>query len=245
MSSPSVSSLESTPSAVKRPILQVTDLRKVHRTSSHDLTVLQQVTLSLEEGETLAIVGPSGSGKTTLLGLCAGLDDATSGSVELGGQVIDSLNQDERAALRNRLVGFVFQSFQLIPTLTAIENVLVPLELRGESGKEAEAERLLTEVGLGDRLDHYPLQLSGGEQQRVALARAFIHRPKILFADEPTGNLDAGTSGPIVEMLFRLNREAGTALVLVTHDPALAAKAGRVVTMSAGKMISEEENDAV
>ncbi|MEM9236098.1 MAG: ABC transporter ATP-binding protein [Verrucomicrobiota bacterium] len=245
MSSPSTASLESAPSAVKRPLLQVSDLSKVHQTTSHELTVLKDVDLSLEEGDTLAIVGPSGSGKTTLLGLCAGLDEASAGSVELDGRKIESMDQDERAALRNQLVGFVFQSFQLIPTLTAIENVLVPLELRGESGKEIEkeAKRLLTEVGLGDRLDHYPLQLSGGEQQRVALARAFIHRPKILFADEPTGNLDAGTSGPIVEMLFRLNREAGTALVLVTHDPTLAAKARRVVTMSGGSIVSEEEND--
>ena len=191
----------------------------------------------------MAIVGPSGSGKTTLLGLCAGLDDSTAGSVLLDGFAIETLGQDERAALRNRLVGFVFQSFQLIPTLTAIENVLVPLELRGESGGQAEAEELLVEVGLGDRMDHYPLQLSGGEQQRVALARAFIHRPKILFADEPTGNLDSGTSEPIVEMLFRLNREAETALVLVTHDSRLAAKARRVVTMSGGSIVSEEENE--
>ncbi|MDB4789188.1 ABC transporter ATP-binding protein, partial [Akkermansiaceae bacterium] len=203
---------------------------------------LKDVNLSLEEGDTLAIVGPSGSGKTTLLGLCAGLDDATAGSVLMDGFAIETLDQDERAALRNRLVGFVFQSFQLIPTLTAIENVLVPLELRGESGGQAEAEELLVEVGLGDRMDHYPLQLSGGEQQRVALARAFIHRPKILFADEPTGNLDSGTSEPIVEMLFRLNREAETALVLVTHDSRLAAKARRVVTMSGGSIVSEEEN---
>ncbi|MEM1085300.1 MAG: ABC transporter ATP-binding protein [Verrucomicrobiota bacterium] len=245
MSSPSTASLESAPSAVKRPLLQASGLSKAHQTTSHELTVLKDVDLSLEEGDTLAIVGPSGSGKTTLLGLCAGLDEASAGSVELDGRKIESMDQDERAALRNQLVGFVFQSFQLIPTLTAIENVLVPLELRGESGKEIEkeAKRLLTEVGLGDRLDHYPLQLSGGEQQRVALARAFIHRPKILFADEPTGNLDAGTSGPIVEMLFRLNREAGTALVLVTHDPTLAAKARRVVTMSGGSIVSEEEND--
>ncbi len=230
-------------SAVKSPILQVSGLRKVHQTASQDLTVLKDVSLSLDEGDTLAIVGPSGSGKTTLLGLCAGLDDATSGSVQLDGMAVETLNQDERAALRNRLVGFVFQSFQLIPTLTAVENVLVPLELRGESGKQSEAERLLNEVGLGDRMDHYPLQLSGGEQQRVALARAFIHRPKILFADEPTGNLDSGTSGPIVEMLLRLNREAGTALVLVTHDPALAAKARRVVTMSGGTIVSEEVHE--
>jgi putative ABC transport system ATP-binding protein len=221
-------------------LLEIMDLKKVHRTASHELTVLRDVSLKIHEGDTCAIIGPSGSGKTTLLGLCAGLDDATSGSVKLDGQALEDLGQDARAALRNRLVGFVFQSFQLIPTLTAIENVLVPLELRGEKGRQKEAADLLREVGLGDRLDHYPLQLSGGEQQRVALARAFIHRPKILFADEPTGNLDAETSGPIVEMLFRLNREAGTALVLVTHDPALAAKAGRVVKMSGGTIIAEE-----
>ena len=240
MSSPA--SLGSAPDAVKRPLLEIRGLRKVHRTASHELTVLHDVSLTLEESDTLAIIGPSGSGKTTLLGLCAGLDDATSGSVKLDGQAFEDLGQDARAALRNRLVGFVFQSFQLIPTLTAIENVLVPLELRGESGREKEAEDLLRQVGLGDRLDHYPLQLSGGEQQRVALARAFIHRPKILFADEPTGNLDAETAGPIVDMLFRLNRDAGTALVLVTHDPVLAAKARRVVKMSGGAIVSEEEH---
>lgn len=217
----------------------------MHKTAEHELTVLKDVSLSLDAGDTLAIVGPSGSGKTTLLGLCAGLDDASAGSVELDGRAIEAMNQDQRAALRNRLVGFVFQSFQLIPTLTAIENVLVPLELRGETGRQKEAEDLLREVGLGDRMDHYPLQLSGGEQQRVALARAFIHRPKILFADEPTGNLDSATSEPIVEMLFRLNREAGTALVLVTHDPSLAAKARRVVTMNGGKIIAEEVNGNV
>ncbi|PAW68583.1 MAG: ABC transporter [Verrucomicrobiia bacterium Tous-C4TDCM] len=242
MSSASPASLEPAPRAVKRTLLEVRDLKKVHRTASHELTVLRDVSLTLDEGDTMAIIGPSGSGKTTLLGLCAGLDDATSGSVILDGQAMESLSQDARAALRNRLVGFVFQSFQLIPTLTAIENVLVPLELRGERGREKEAEALLKEVGLGDRLDHYPLQLSGGEQQRVALARAFIHRPKILFADEPTGNLDAETSAPIVEMLFRLNRDAGTALVLVTHDPALAVKARRVVKMSGGTVVGEEEN---
>ena len=243
MISPSVSKLGPPSSAVKPPILKVSNLRKIHQTTSQELTVLKDVNLSLEEGDTLAIVGPSGSGKTTLLGLCAGLDDATVGSIVLDGLAIETLDQDERAALRNRLVGFVFQSFQLIPTLTAIENVLVPLELRGESGKQDEAEKLLVEVGLGDRMDHYPLQLSGGEQQRVALARAFIHRPKILFADEPTGNLDSGTSEPIVEMLFRLNREAETALVLVTHDTKLAAKARRIVTMSGGSIVSEEENE--
>jgi len=177
-----------------------------------------------------------------LLGLCAGLDDATSGSMKLDGQALEDLSQDARAALRNRLVGFVFQNFQLISTLTAVENVLVPLELRRETGRQKDAEALLREVGLGDPPGPYPAQLSGGEQQRVALARAFIHRPKILLADEPTGNLDAATSGPIVEMLLRLNREAGTALVLVTHDPALAAKARRVIKMSGGAIISEEAN---
>jgi putative ABC transport system ATP-binding protein len=230
------------PGAVKLPILEIRGLKKTHRTAAGDLTVLEGVDLVLHEGETCAIIGPSGSGKTTLLGLCAGLDDATAGSVKLDGQMLESLGQDARAALRNRSVGFVFQNFQLIPTLTALENVLVPLELRGESGGRHQAEELLGQVGLAKRLHHYPLQLSGGEQQRVALARAFIHRPKILFADEPTGNLDAGTSGPIVEMLFRLNREAGTALVLVTHDPTLAARAGRVVKMSGGKVISDAQH---
>jgi putative ABC transport system ATP-binding protein len=227
---------------VKRPILEIHGLTKVHHTARHELTVLSDIHLTLEAGDTLAITGPSGSGKTTLIGLCAGLDDATSGSTKLDGHALEDLSQDARAALRNRLVGFVFQNFQLIPTLTAVENVLIPLELRGESGHQRDAESLLREVGLGDRLDHYPAQLSGGEQQRVALARAFIHRPKILLADEPTGNLDAATSGPIVDMLFRLNREAGTALVLVTHDPGLAAKARRVIKMNGGTITSEEVN---
>ena len=232
-----------TPEAVKPPILEIRDLRKTYRSGGHELTVLRDIRLTLQPGDTCAIIGPSGSGKTTLLGLCAGLDNATAGSVLLDGQALETLDQDARAALRNRLVGFVFQNFQLIPTLTAIENVLVPLELRGEIGRQRDAAEILAEVGLADRLDHYPLQLSGGEQQRVALARAFIHRPKILFADEPTGNLDAETSGPIVEMLFRLNREAGTALVLVTHDPGLAARARRVVKMRAGTIVAEETND--
>ncbi len=238
----SAGSVEAAADPVKpRPILEVRDLRKTYRSADRELTVLRDIRLVLAPGDTCAIIGPSGSGKTTLLGLCAGLDDATSGSILLDGQPLETLDQDARAALRNRLVGFVFQNFQLIPTLTALENVLVPLELRGERGRESEAAALLAQVGLGDRLGHGPLQLSGGEQQRVALARAFIHRPKILFADEPTGNLDAETSGPIVEMLFKLNREAGTALVLVTHDPALAARARRVVTMRGGAIVSEEE----
>jgi putative ABC transport system ATP-binding protein len=237
-------SVERPADPVKRPILEIRDLQRIYRSAGHELTVLRDINLSLYAGDTCAIIGPSGSGKTTLLGLCAGLDDATSGSVRLDGQPLESLDQDARAALRNRLVGFVFQNFQLIPTLTAIENVLVPLELRGEVGRQKEAADILAQVGLAERLDHYPLQLSGGEQQRVALARAFIHRPKILFADEPTGNLDAETSGPIVEMLFRLNREAGTALVLVTHDPGLAARAQRVVKMRAGTIVAEEDHGA-
>jgi putative ABC transport system ATP-binding protein len=237
-------SVERTTAAVKLPILEVRSLRKTYRSADQELTVLRDIHLTLNAGETCAIIGPSGSGKTTLLGLCAGLDDATAGSVRLDGQALETLDQDARAALRNRLVGFVFQNFQLIPTLTALENVLVPLELRGEIGRQKEAADLLAQVGLADRRGHYPLQLSGGEQQRVALARAFIHRPKILFADEPTGNLDAVTSGPIVEMLFRLNRDAGTALVLVTHDPGLAARAGRLVRMQGGAIISQETQDA-
>ena len=228
----------------RQPIIEIRDLRKTYRSGGHELTVLRDINLTLFAGDTCAIVGPSGSGKTTLLGLCAGLDDATAGSVRLEGQPLEALDQDARAALRNRLVGFVFQNFQLIPTLTAIENVLVPLELRGESGRRKDAAEILAQVGLADRLDHYPLQLSGGEQQRVALARAFIHRPKILFADEPTGNLDAETSEPIVEMLFKLNREAGTALMLITHDPGLAARARRVVKMRGGTIVAEEEHGA-
>lgn len=227
------------------PVLEVRGLRKTYGSGDRELTVLKDIDLQLAAGDTCAIIGPSGSGKTTLLGLCAGLDDASAGSVLLDGQAVEALSQDARAALRNRLVGFVFQNFQLIPTLTALENVLVPLELRGETGRRKDAEAILGDVGLSKRLGHYPLQLSGGEQQRVALARAFIHRPKILFADEPTGNLDAETSAPIVDMLFRLNREAGTALVLVTHDPGLAAKARRVIKMGAGTIISEEENGAL
>ena len=221
-------------------VLEVRNLVKTYTEAGSALTVLSDIQLRVLAGETCAIVGPSGSGKTTLLGLCAGLDDATSGSVLLDGEALEDLPQDGRSALRGRCVGFVFQNFQLIPTLTALENVLVPLELRGESGGGPMAEALLRRVGLGERMRHYPSQLSGGEQQRVALARAFVRPPKILFADEPTGNLDAATSAPVVEMLFALNRESGTALVLVTHDPVLAARAGRIISMRAGKIVSEE-----
>jgi putative ABC transport system ATP-binding protein len=188
-------------------------------------------------GERFAIVGPSGSGKTTLLGLCAGLDRASTGSVALNGVSLDDKNEDERAAIRNRYVGFVFQNFQLIPTLTALENVMVPLELRGERNAARQAKNWLEKVGLADRGHHYPTQLSGGEQQRVALARAFSNEPKILFADEPTGNLDAETGQKVEKLLFDLNRDAGTTLILVTHDLDLAAKTGRILRLKGGKVI--------
>jgi len=218
-------------------MLEVHDLTRVHQTAAGPLTVLADVGFALGEGESCAITGPSGSGKTTLLGLCAGLDLPTSGRVILGGKEITLLNEDERARLRNALVGFVFQNFQLLPTLTALENVLIPLELRGEKPDRSQGRQLLEKVGLGDRLGHFPVQLSGGEQQRVALARAFIHRPAVLFADEPTGNLDADSRMVVEEMLFALNREAGTTLVIVTHDATLAAKASRQLPLAGGRMV--------
>lgn len=221
-------------------ILQVDRVRKTYRSGSHSLTVLRELSFSLEEGATCSIVGPSGSGKTTLLGLCAGLDEPSSGSVKIAGRDLGPMSEDRRAAVRNELVGFVFQNFQLIPTLTALENVMVPLELRGRPGARKPAIELLERVGLGGRLQHYPVQLSGGEQQRVALARAFINRPRILFADEPTGNLDAGTSERVIEILFELNREAGTALVLVTHDYDLARLTDRIIRLKSGAMVEEE-----
>ena len=205
--------------------------------SKRVLTVLDNVTFSVEAGATLAIVGPSGSGKTTLLGLCAGLDRASSGSVALQQTRLEALNEDQLAAVRNKYVGFIFQNFQLMPTLTALENVMVPLELRGEKKVRPRAVDLLDKVGLADRSDHYPTQLSGGEQQRVSIARAFSNRPSILFADEPTGNLDAETSGKIVSLLFDLNKEAGTTLMLVTHDPDLAARTQRIIQLKGGKVV--------
>ena len=224
---------------VTEPILEVRNLSKAHPTSEGgSLTVLDQVDLRLLPGETCAIVGPSGSGKTTLLGLCAGLDQPTGGVVRLAGQDLGSLDEDGRARVRNQYVGFVFQNFQLLPTFTALENVLVPAELQGASGGEARARELLGWVGLAERLHHYPAQLSGGEQQRVALARAFINQPRILFADEPTGNLDPATAVKITDLLFELNARAGTALVLVTHDRELAARTGSVLCLRGGRPVS-------
>ncbi|MFK7923186.1 MAG: ABC transporter ATP-binding protein, partial [Bacteroidia bacterium] len=190
-------------------------------------------------GTTNAIVGPSGSGKTTLLGLCAGLDRASTGSVKLCGVSLDNLSEDQRAAVRNQYVGFIFQSFQLLPTLTALENIMVPLELRGEKGAKATAQALLERVGLTERQHHYPTQLSGGEQQRISLARAFANRPKILFADEPTGNLDEETSQKVEALLFDLNKEAGTTLVVVTHDPELAEKTQRIIRLKGGLVVED------
>lgn len=225
-------------------ILDVTDLTQQFKSGNHDLTVLDHVSFSIDEGTTCSIVGPSGSGKTTLLGLCAGLDRPTAGNVTLNNISLGPLSEDERAQVRNQYVGFVFQTFQLVPTLTALENVMVPLELRGMRTEEVQhdAKELLTEVGLGDRLHHYPSQLSGGEQQRVAIARAFINKPKILFADEPTGNLDAETGQTIEQLLFDLNKSSGTTLILVTHDLSLAEQCERIIYLKSGAIHKEEHN---
>lgn len=221
-------------------ILDVRGLTKRYPNADGTLTVLDDVSFSLPAASTCAIVGPSGSGKTTLIGLCAGLDLPTSGEVHLDGVQLGALDEDGRARLRGEVVGFVFQIFQLIPTLTALENVMVPLELRGQSGVRPQAAALLDRVGLGGRLSHYPAQLSGGEQQRVGLARAFINRPKILFADEPTGNLDAETGRVVIDSLFALNAEAGTTLVLVTHDLDLAKRARNIIRLKGGKIVARE-----
>lgn len=203
------------------------------------LTILDDVNLRLAAGETVAIVGASGAGKSTLLGLLAGLDTPTRGSVQLAGEPLSALDEDGRAAVRAARVGFVFQSFHLVPALTALENVMLPLELRGDRGARAAAAEALARVGLAPRASHYPRQLSGGEQQRVALARAFVTRPQVLFADEPTGNLDAATGQKVVDLLFELNRAAGTTLVLVTHDRALAARCGRIIELAAGRLLAD------
>ncbi len=228
------------PFSASSAILSVDQLTKTYKSGERFLTVVKDVSFSVDEGSTCAIVGPSGSGKTTLLGLCAGLDRPTSGSVTLNGIELGSLSEDDLSEVRNQYVGFVFQTFQLIPTLTALENVMVPLELRGQSQIRDHAAGLLKQVGLADRLTHYPAQLSGGEQQRVALARAFINRPKILFADEPTGNLDAETSERIVHLLFELNEAFGTTLIVVTHDFDLASRTRRILKLRAGAVVSDE-----
>ena len=222
-------------------ILNVRNLEKSYSSGSKRLTVLHDISFEIEERETFSIVGPSGSGKTTLLGLCAGLDRPDSGSIELCGTQIKDLSEDERAILRNQQVGFVFQDFQLLPTLTALENVAVPLELQGAKDASKVGKELLEKVGLGGRFDHYPSQLSGGEQQRVAVARAFSNRPSILFADEPTGNLDAETGEKVIQLLFDLNKEAGTTLVIVTHDLDLAQMTQRILRLKGGKIIEAHE----
>ena len=221
-------------------ILNIQNLSKTYQSAGRELTVLNNINFSVEAGSTMAIVGPSGSGKTTLLGLAAGLDRSTTGSVELNNIKLDQLNEDQRAAIRNQHVGFIFQSFQLLPTLTALENIMVPLELRREKNIKPRAVDLLNKVGLGNRGHHYPAQLSGGEQQRVSMARAFINKPQILFTDEPTGNLDAETSRGIIELIFNLNKEAGTTLIMVTHDLDLANKTGRIIKLKGGKIVSDE-----
>jgi putative ABC transport system ATP-binding protein len=222
------------------PILRAAGLTKVVTSGDAPLTILDQVSFDIEPGAAVAITGASGSGKTTLLGLLAGLDRPTAGDVWLDGHALSDLDEDARAALRQRLLGFVFQSFQLLPALTALENVMLPLELAGAAAAAATARAWLDRVGLGKRTTHYPKQLSGGEQQRVAIARAFAGEPKLLMADEPTGNLDGATGVEIAELMFRLNREHGTTLVLVTHEATLAARCGRRLALASGRVIADE-----
>tara|TARA_R110002074_G_scaffold170005_2_gene331899 strand:- start:36333 stop:37007 length:675 start_codon:yes stop_codon:yes gene_type:complete len=217
-------------------IIEANNLGKTVPIADGDLSILSSVDLTINRGESIAIVGASGSGKSTLLGLLAGLDSPTDGTVKLNGNELTAMDEDGRAELRNELVGFVFQSFQLLPRLTALENVMLPLELRGDKQAKQAATALLQRVGLGDRLSHTPMKLSGGEQQRVALARAFVTEPAILFADEPTGNLDSKTGEQIIELLFELNQEKHTTLVLVTHDKVLAARCQRTVSLDAGRI---------
>ena len=221
-------------------VLQAEGLTKVYTSAERELTVLDQVSFVVEQGTSLSIIGPSGSGKTTLLGLCAGLDVPTKGTISLMNFKLNAMDEDDRAYMRNQFVGFVFQNFQLLSTLTALENVMVPLELRGERNVAAKARELLGRVGLGDRLNHYPSQLSGGEQQRVAMARAFITSPKILFADEPTGNLDEENASHITDLLFGMNREEKTTLILVTHNLELAQRTERIIQMKGGKVVGDK-----
>ena len=235
-----VNSSSNAPNGPRPVILEAQQLTKTYPSTAGPLTVVKDISFAIAAGSTCAIVGPSGSGKTTLLGLCAGLEHPTSGRVRLDGIDLGALDEDGRARIRNEKIGFVFQSFQLIPTLTALENVMTPMELRGQRNAAARARPLLDQVGLGARLSHYPLQLSGGEQQRVGLARAFINQPRILFADEPTGNLDAETGALVIESLFALNAAHGTTLVIVTHDTELAGRAQRVIRLKGGAIVSDE-----
>ncbi|WP_323028368.1 ABC transporter ATP-binding protein [Gelidibacter japonicus] len=221
-------------------ILKITGLEKTYTSGNKQLTVLHDISFEVEQGQTFSIVGPSGSGKTTLLGLCAGLDQPNAGRVELCGQDLNDLNEDQRAQLRNKEVGFIFQNFQLLPTLTALENVSVPLELQGNKDAVKKSKVLLEKVGLGDRVHHYPSQLSGGEQQRVALARAFANAPSILFADEPTGNLDDDTGEKVIKLLFDLNKENGTTLVIITHDLELANRTQQILRLKGGKIVTNQ-----
>jgi putative ABC transport system ATP-binding protein len=233
------------PASLPPPIIAVEHLGKQVTTSDGVLVIVNNAHFSVDAGEAVAVVGASGSGKSTLLGLMAGLDTPTSGKVRINGEDLFALDEDGRAKLRGRLVGFVFQSFQLLPSLTALENVMLPLELAGVAEAEARARSILGRVGLAERVKHYPKQLSGGEQQRVAIARAFVTEPKLLFADEPTGNLDAKTGRAMIDLLFELNRERGTTLILVTHDLHLAARCGRRLTIDAGVISSEEHQSAM
>jgi len=219
-------------------VLSARGIGKTVKSGVNDLVILREIDLAVTHGEAIAVVGASGSGKSTLLAILAGLDTPTSGAVELDGRDLFSMDEDARAELRGRNVGFVFQSFQLLPSLTALENVMLPLELSGQDPAEELARQMLVRVGLGERLHHYPKHLSGGEQQRVALARAFVVRPKLLLADEPTGSLDADSGAEVIRLLFEMNREYGTTLVMVTHDESLAARCGRVVRLAAGRIVA-------
>ena len=224
---------------VGESIIRVAGVGKTVPNGATGLTILQDISFSVGSGESVAIVGVSGSGKSTLLGLLAGLDTPSEGRIAIDGHDLFALDEDGRAALRARMVGFVFQSFQLLPAMNALENVMLPLELAGERDARAAATRMLERVGLGERLGHYPKQLSGGEQQRVAIARAFVTGPALLLADEPTGNLDAATGSQVIDLMFELNRERGTTLLLVTHDEALSARCDRVLRLAAGQLVKE------
>ena len=228
---------------MKKTILSVEHLNKLFKSGDRAVAILHDISFALEEGSACAIVGPSGSGKTTLIAICAGLERPTEGAVLLNGTAMHSATEEELSRVRNQFVGFVFQNFQLLPSLTALENVMVPAEIRGENHARSRAEDLLRQVGLGARKDHYPIQLSGGEQQRVAIARAFMNHPRILFADEPTGNLDNDTAREIVRLIFQLNAEAGTTLVLVTHDRELTQQANRVISLKGGRVLSDSRKE--